>query len=288
MTYSMTGFANRDSSAPHGELSWELRSVNHRFLEVQFKLPEGLRRHERDFRELVAEKISRGKVDAALLYRPAASTVADIEVNDTLAKRVIDHAEKLHRTIRGSSGINPMDILRWPGVIEEPKEDVDALLEPVTELLAEALDSLVDARRREGERIDEMLESRIEQISTMVAEIRSRLPEVTDNMRQKVAERARSLDAKIDPERLEQELVLLAQKLDVAEELDRLDAHVEETRTALKMDAPIGRRLDFLMQEFNREANTLASKSGDSGTSAIAVDLKVLIEQMREQVQNVE
>ena len=288
MTYSMTGFANADQKLPQGELAWELRTVNHRFLEVQFKLPEGLRRHERTLRDLVAEKISRGKLDASLQFRPAATAATELNIDSGLAKRVIEQAERIDADIRTSSGINPLDILRWPGVIEERSPDIDALLEPAQELLTKALDSLQAARQREGERIEAMLESRLTQVATMVAEVRARLPEVTEAIRHRVAERARSLDARIDPERLEQELVLLAQKLDVAEELDRLDAHVEETRAALKMQAPIGRRLDFLMQEFNREANTLASKSGDPTTSAIAVDLKVLIEQMREQVQNVE
>ncbi len=288
MTNSMTGFANEEQKLPQGELAWELRTVNHRFLEVQFKLPEGLRRFERELRELAATKINRGKLDASLQFRPSAGAAAELNINTELARRVIEQAELVNTDISTSSGINPLDILRWPGVIEERSYDVDALLEPAQALLAKALDSLSAARQREGERIEAMLESRLTQISTMVGEVRARLPEVTEAMRQRVAERARSLDARIDPERLEQELVLLAQKLDVAEELDRLDAHVEEARSALATPGPKGRRLDFLMQEFNREANTLGSKSGDPTTSAIAVDLKVLIEQMREQVQNVE
>jgi uncharacterized protein (TIGR00255 family) len=288
MIYSMTGFASESLKLPEGELAWEIRSVNHRYLEAQFKLPEGFRQFEHALREQVAAQIKRGKLDASLKFRPADNSMAALSINAELAAQVINHAEQLAAGMTTASKIDPLDIMRWPGVVEEKRLDIDALSEPAKELLSQSIKALQATRGSEGERIAAMLESRLEKISLLVIDVRSRLPEVMQGIRERVAERARTLETRVDPDRLEQELVLLAQKLDVAEELDRLDAHIEETRAALKTDKPIGRRLDFLMQEFNREANTLASKSGDPATSTIAVDLKVLIEQMREQVQNVE
>jgi len=288
MIYSMTGFASESLKLPEGELAWEIRSVNHRYLETQFKLPEGFRQLEHALREQVAAQIKRGKLDASLKFRPANNSVTALSINAELASQVIKHAEQLAAGMTTASKIDPLDIMRWPGVVEEKRLDIDALSKPAKELLSQSIKSLQATRGSEGERIAAMLLSRLENISLLVSDVRSRLPEVMQGIRERVAERARTLETRVDPDRLEQELVLLAQKLDVAEELDRLDAHIEETRAALKTDKPIGRRLDFLMQEFNREANTLASKSGDPATSTIAVDLKVLIEQMREQVQNVE
>ena len=288
MTYSMTGFANETEKLPNGDLTWELRTVNHRYLEAQFKLPEGFRQLEQPLRELVQKHIKRGKLDAVLQFQPSKQASADLQINSELANQVIQRAEQLATQIGKPDQINPMEILRWPGVVEEQRADLDTLTTPARQLLEKALVSLQAAREREGSRIKTMIDERLDQISKHVANVRERLPEVTDNVRKKISERAQTLDSRVDPERLEQELVFLAQKLDVAEELDRLDAHIAETRATLAANKPIGRRLDFLMQEFNREANTLASKSGDATTSAIAVDLKVLIEQMREQIQNVE
>jgi uncharacterized protein (TIGR00255 family) len=288
MINSMTGFASGELTTAAGELQWELRTVNHRYLEAQFKLPEGFRKQEPALKELASGKLQRGKLDANLQFRPAATVTTTIQLNEELAKEVITRAQELATLADNPAALNPLDIMRWPGVVAEKTLDTSTLYDPASQLLAETLDSLAAARGREGARIQKLLEDRLTQVSQLVADVRQHMPVVLENIRNKIQERAKTLSAKLDNDRLEQELVMLAQKMDVAEELDRLDAHVEETRAAFNMEGAVGRRLDFLMQEFNREANTLGSKSADPETTKAAVDLKVLIEQMREQVQNVE
>jgi uncharacterized protein (TIGR00255 family) len=288
MINSMTGFASGEATAEAGEISWELRSVNHRYLEAQFKLPEGFRTLEPALRDLASSKLLRGKLDATLQFRPSASAVASLHINRELAAEVITQAREIETDIHTPGPLSAIDVLRWPGVITETRVDTSTLFEPAQQLLAETLDSLCEARAREGERIHKTIEDRLVQISALVKGVQERMPVVLENIRNKVKERADTLSAKIDNDRLEQELVMLAQKMDVAEELDRLNAHIEETRASLATDGAVGRKLDFLMQEFNREANTLGSKSADAETTKAAVDLKVLIEQMREQIQNVE
>ena len=288
MTNSMTGFASGDCSTEYGDLVWELRTVNHRYLETQFKLPDGFRVLEPMLRDLAAGKLKRGKLDATLQFRPSTQAKSELRINEELAKQVIRQAQMLANDIDKPEPFSGIDVLRWPGVIAEDAIDTTELFQPVQDLLSSSLDSLCAARSREGARIQTMLEDRLEQIALLSEQVRARMPEVLAGIRERVLERARALEARIDDERLEQELVMLAQKMDVAEELDRLDAHVQETRGAFAMEGAIGRRLDFLMQEFNREANTLGSKSADPLTTKAAVDLKVLIEQLREQIQNVE
>lgn len=288
MINSMTGFANGECSTAQGELLWELRTVNHRYFEAQFKLPDGFRAIENELRDLAAGKLRRGKLDATLQFRPAAAAGASLEINDALALELIEKAQKLARQIEDPEEFSALDIMRWPGVVAESTIDTSSLFEPARKLLDETLDSLCEARAREGARIHALLEDRVSQIGDLAQQVRGRMPEVLAAVRARINERAQALEVRVDAERLEQELVLLAQKLDVAEELDRLDAHVAEIRAAFKMDDVVGRRLDFLMQELNREANTLGSKSADAETTKAAVDLKVLIEQLREQVQNVE
>ena len=288
MINSMTGFASGEATTGAGEISWELRSVNHRYLEAQFKLPEGFRSLEPALREIIGGKLLRGKVDANLQFRPSADSVATIQINQELANQVISQARNIEKEIHTSGPISAIDILRWPGVVTEASVDLSELFEPAKQLLHETLDSLSTARASEGKRMHALIEERLGQISVLVKGVRERMPTVLAGVRNKIQERADTLSAKLDNERLEQELVMLAQKMDVAEELDRLDAHVEETRDTFKVAGAVGRKLDFLMQEFNREANTLGSKSADAETTKAAVDLKVLIEQMREQIQNVE
>ncbi|MCP3999854.1 MAG: YicC family protein [Gammaproteobacteria bacterium] len=288
MINSMTGFASGELTTSAGELQWELRTVNHRYLEAQFKLPEGFRKQEPVLKELISSKLQRGKLDANLQFRPSAETTTHLEINSALAKEVIARAHDIENLLHIPEPLAAMDVLRWPGVIAENKLDTSTLYNPAAQLLTETLGSLTAARGREGARIQKLLEERLTQVSLLVANVREHMPVVLNNIRNKILERAEKLSAKLDNDRLEQELVMLAQKMDVAEELDRLDAHVEETRAAFNMEGAVGRRLDFLMQEFNREANTLGSKSADPETTKAAVDLKVLIEQMREQVQNVE
>jgi uncharacterized protein (TIGR00255 family) len=288
MINSMTGFASGEQNTDQGELLWELRTVNHRYLESLFKLPDGFRSLEPVLRERVGARLKRGKLDAILQFRPSVGVAAALRVNSRLADEVIREAQAIETRMEAPVSINAMDVLRWPGVVEQDAIDIKALYEPATALLDTALGSLSESRTREGRRIMTLLEERLEQIAALVTQVREHMPDVLESIRSRVGERARALETRIDAERLEQELVLLAQKMDVAEELDRLDAHIEEARDAFATDGAVGRRLDFLMQEFNREANTLGSKSADPRTTKAAVDLKVLIEQMREQVQNVE
>jgi len=286
--HSMTGFGRGESETELGTLAWEVRSVNHRYLEMHFKLPDGFRSLEPSLRDLISKKLRRGKVDASLQFRASGAAAAEMRINAELAQQVITQAEQLNSSIAAPRDLSALDILRWPGVVAADALDLKSLFAPATQLLDSTLESLVANRAREGERIQVALEERLVQIDSLASDVSARMPTVLDNIRGKVRERAADLAAKLDEDRLEQELVLLAQKMDVAEELDRLKAHVAETRSAFAMNDAVGRRLDFLMQEFNREANTLGSKSADPQTTKAAVDLKVLIEQLREQVQNIE
>lgn len=289
MINSMTGFASCELNTDQGLLGWELRSVNHRYLEAQLRLPEAFRALEPGLREQLAARLLRGKVDATLQFRPAGEAGKQLRVNADLAAQLISRAESLAADCGSAvAPLNMLDVLRWPGVLEEQSPDASGLFEPVKALLDEALNALCANRLREGERIERMLTDRLQQISELIVQIRRRLPTVLEQMHLRMSERAQAIAVRIEPERLEQELLLLAQKMDVAEELDRLEAHVQESHATLIMDGAVGRRLDFLLQEFNREANTLGSKSADPETSKAAVELKVLIEQLREQVQNVE
>jgi uncharacterized protein (TIGR00255 family) len=289
MIRSMTGFARRERQGPWGTLTCELRSVNHRYLELSLRLPEDLRGLEGDARQILGSLLRRGKVDAGVYLRGSTATVAALELNTALAEQVLTRAADVNRMAGGASGaIDPLDVLRWPGVIRETERDISPLAAEATALLRETAADLNDARAREGARIREMLAQRCEALREIVATLRAKLPELSARIRARVAERVAQLGTQVDAERLEQEIVLLAYKMDVEEELDRVGSHLTETLQVLDSTEPAGRRLDFLMQEFNREANTLSSKSQDVEMTRAAVDMKVLIEQMREQVQNVE
>ena len=288
MIRSMTAFARVSSEQAGAELTWELRSVNHRYLEAFVRLPEELRAMEPLVRERVTARLGRGKLECVLRcsWAPAQATV--LEIDKPRLKAVLDACREIETRSSEATSPGVMELLRWPGVVREPEPDTGAAQQHALELLDEALNELVATREREGEQIKGLLSVRLEGVDTQVAKARARLPEVQQKMRTKMETKLADLAAKADNDRLEQELVILAQKLDIDEELDRLDGHVVEARRVLERDEPVGRRLDFLMQEFNREANTLGSKSADSETTAVSVELKVLIEQMREQVQNVE
>jgi uncharacterized protein (TIGR00255 family) len=288
MIRSMTGFARREQSGPWGTLTWELRTVNHRYLELSCRLPEEVRAAEGDFRQMIAAVVRRGKVDCTLNFRASAETIGQIEINRPLAEKLIARARELASLVGVTTPIDPLDLLRWPGVVQDQARDVTPLVSAAQGTLAEALNSLTDARAREGERIREMLLQRCDALLKLVAAVTARLPEVRARIRARITERIAQLGVEPDTDRLEQELAILAQKMDVDEELDRLRSHIAEVRKALDGAEPAGRRLDFLMQELNREANTLSSKSQDAETTRAAVDMKVTIEQMREQVQNVE
>jgi uncharacterized protein (TIGR00255 family) len=289
MIRSMTGFAGAEAQYPFGRLTWELRSVNHRYLEIGFRVPEEFRLLEPEIRRILGEFLSRGKVDATLRFVPAAGTAsASLELNRELLTRLL----AIHAEMQAVSGVeekaNLQSFMRWPGVTEECAADPQPLHKAALELLAEAARGLQSARGREGEQMDAAIRERLLTIEERVGQVRNWLPDIREGLRQKLLSRIADLPQPLDPGRLEQEVAFLCQKIDVDEELDRLDAHVNEARLVLGRDDPVGRRLDFLMQEFNRESNTLSSKSVDNRTTQVAVELKVAIEQMREQVQNIE
>lgn len=288
MLHSMTGFARQSVESSIGTLSCELRAVNHRYLDLQFRLPDELRPKEQVFRQQISAKLNRGKVDCALHFRRAFDQQNDLQLNIELAKVVGSRLSELAHVLPATTPISAIEILRWPGVIAEQQIDAEPLFAEARTLLEQTLAAINAMRASEGGRIAEMLEARCVDIQAIAASVRERLPDVLAAAHAKQRERIEKLDVDADPARLEIELALIAQKLDVAEEVDRLDSHIAEIRKALAGNEPVGRRLDFLMQELNREANTLGSKSADAETTNAAVELKVLIEQMREQIQNVE
>lgn len=288
MLNSMTGFARASAETVAGTLTCELRAVNHRFLDVQFRLPEELRGKEVELRQQISKTCKRGKVECALHIRRGSQELAELRLNEDLVRQIGRAVEVLDDLLPDTRDIDPVDVLRWPGVVEEQQIDADPLFAAASELLEETLTALGRMRSNEGERIGVMLESRCADILQIAAAVQKRMPQVLDAVRAKQRERIDKLDIAADPARLETELALIAQKLDVDEELDRLKSHISEIRAVLGKQEPVGRRLDFLMQELNREANTLGSKSADTETTNAAVELKVLVEQMREQIQNVE
>ena len=294
MVHSMTAFAREESDAEWGTAVWELRSVNHRYLDVSLRLPEELRSLDARVRERIAARVRRGKVECSLRVQPSAAGGPGLSLDVGLVERLLAAARKVEAAARRTSGGLPLrppsalEVLRWPGVVDPPGIDRESVEEGVIELLDRALAGLVAARAREGTKLGEMVGQRCEQVASIAADVRTALPGIQERYRDRIVARLEEARVDADPGRLAQEMVMFASRADVAEELDRLDAHVTEVREALANGSPIGRRLDFLMQELQREANTLGSKSADPDTSRASVDLKVLIEQMREQVQNIE
>jgi len=283
----MTGFARRELSGPWGSLVCELRSVNHRFLESGFRLPEELRSVEGDLRQRLGQALRRGKLDCTITYRPAQAAAMTLEVDAAALERLTSRLDELQRVIPLGS-VNLLEVLRWPGILKDQTTAGEALLAAARELFDAAISDLCAARSREGEKLRAVLEQRCESLEALVKQVQARLPDVQARLTAKVGDRIKELASGADQDRLEQEIALLLQRLDVDEELERLSGHVAEIRRVLTGNEPAGRRLDFLMQELNREANTLSSKSQDLETTRTAVDMKVLIEQMREQVQNAE
>jgi uncharacterized protein (TIGR00255 family) len=288
MPHSMTGFSTAEARAGSFRLVWEIRSVNHRFLELGFRLPDELRAVEPECRELVAAAIKRGKVDCTLKLATGERGEAAQQIAPGALSRLRALEDEVRRVFPEAQPLTAEEVLRWPGVLEEPAENVEELGETVKACLAAALRALTDARAREGARIADMLDKRNAGITALIAGIKPQLDAVQQRYRERLRERLQKLDVQAEPERLEQELALLAQRADVAEEIDRLASHVTEIRAILQRDEPVGRRLDFVIQELNREANTFASKVQEEALTRVAVELKVLIEQMREQVQNLE
>jgi len=288
MLHSMTGFARESVETALGTLTWEIRAVNHRYLDVQFKLPEDLRPKEQDFRQQASATLGRGKIECGLYFRRAVDQQTEMQIDTELVELLGRRISELSAKLPATATINPVEILRWPGVMKQPEIDAEPLFAEAATLLDTALQAINVMRLSEGRRIEEMLESRCAEIELIAKAVRKRMPDVLAASRVKQMERIEKLDVEADPARLEVELALIAQKIDVDEELDRLESHLVEIRNAIAGEKAVGRRLDFLMQELNREANTLGSKSADTETTKAAVDLKVLIEQMREQIQNVE
>ena len=288
MLKSMTAFSRKESVNDWGTLTWEMRSVNHRYLDVSIRLADELRLIEPQVREKINAKLSRGKVEVSLRFKPSQSVSSQIAVNEALASQVAEAAKSLQTKIGETQPLSSLEILRWPGVVGQAEADFSPLQQLALELFDTTLTDYIDTRKREGEKTADMLTERCDAIEKIVEQVKVLRPKMVERQHAKLISRIEELDTEHDTGRLEQELVYIAQRLDVAEELDRLNAHLSELRDILKRDEPVGRRLDFLVQEFNREANTLSSKSADAETTALSVDLKVYIEQMREQVQNME
>lgn len=287
MIRSMTAFAREGRDTPWGTLTWELRSVNHRYLDIGLRLPEELRGLEPAVRERLAARLERGKVDATLKYQPKELTAA--LALDTEAARTLLRAGDEVRTLNPSlAPLSVADVLRWPGVLKTTTADADALTQAALAALDGTIAQLTEARAREGKRLAQLIADRLRTVRERVEAVAAILPELTTLFRARLAERLAELKQNVDAARLEQEIVLYAQRADVTEEIDRLRTHCTEVERLIGRDQPVGRRLDFLMQELNREANTLGSKATDMRLTTTAVDLKVLIEQMREQVQNIE
>ena len=287
MIRSMTAFAACERAATAGQLSCELRSVNHRFLELSMRLPEELRPFESAFRERVSQRVSRGKVDLSFRLRVGVGVRPQLQVNNELMEQLALLARRHHAQFPNMT-IDFIELMRYPGVIEDAGIDPFGLQADAAALLDQTLDAFVAARVREGSNLAAAMHERLDNIERIAGQVREWLPEIRVALRSRLDQRLAELKQPMDPGRLEQEVVLNLQKMDVDEELDRLASHVAEARRVLSRPEAVGRRLDFLMQEFNREANTLGSKSVDARTTQAAVDLKVLIEQLREQVQNLE
>ena len=284
----MTAFARQEQQTEQGDLIWEIRSVNHRYLELSLRLDERFRALEMPIRKLFSEQLGRGKVDAVLRYKAPEDQSTNLDIDQTLARSVVEQCELVSGFADQAAPIDPVRILQWPGVIKAESLDQVALNASVMSALLLAINELIVTRETEGAALHKMVEQRSNDIDGIAKATRERMPTILADHQQRLKERIAELAVDLDPERLEQEMVLLAQKSDVAEELDRLESHVVEVRSVLQRDEPVGRRLDFLMQELNREANTLGSKSINSETTNHSVELKVLIEQMREQIQNIE
>lgn len=288
MPRSMTGFARQETQQPWGKAICEIRSVNHRYLEPALRMPDTLRNLEPSLREHLRQQLSRGKVEVSFSLKTDQADSSELVLNEALARDLVRLTEQVQKTLQQPAPVNSLDILKWPGVVQAQEVDQALVEECVSELFANTLKQLITNREREGTELGKLIEQRLIAIGEQVQVLRQRMPELLAHQQERLRSKLESLSVDIDEDRFTQEVVYLAQKADVAEELDRLETHLSEVRRTLTRKEAIGRRLDFLMQELNREANTLSSKSIASETSQAAVDIKVLIEQMREQVQNIE
>ncbi|MDV5141862.1 YicC/YloC family endoribonuclease [Chimaeribacter arupi] len=287
MIRSMTAYARREIKGNWGSAAWELRSVNQRYLETYIRLPEQFRGLEPVVRERIRARLTRGKIECNLRFELDPGAQSSLVLNEKLAKQLVEAANWVK--MQSDEGeINPVDILRWPGVMSAEEQDLDAISADLLSALDGALDDFIAARESEGAALKSLIEQRLAGVSAEVTKVRAQMPNILQWQRERLVSKLEEAEVQLENNRLEQELVLMAQRVDVAEELDRLDAHVKETHKILKKEEAVGRRLDFMMQEFNRESNTLASKSINADVTTSAIELKVLIEQMREQIQNIE
>ena len=288
MTASMTAFARQEQSTEWGAIVWEIRSVNHRYLETQFRLPENFRDLEPILRDKLRNSFARGKLDISLNFRADVEQGQNFCVNTELVQQLGKALEQVQSTLGQNDNISPLDILKWPGVLQTAEVDYPQVKGIALSLFQQALEQLQAMRQQEGDALQQIIVQRLNRVDEITAEMRAHLPAITELQKQKLQTRIDNAKAELEPGRLEQEIALLLQKSDVDEELDRLQTHVSEVSRTLKQNNAVGRRLDFLMQELNREANTLSSKAVDTDVTQTAVELKVLIEQMREQIQNIE
>ncbi|WP_447867510.1 YicC/YloC family endoribonuclease [Rahnella bonaserana] len=287
MIRSMTAYARREIKGDWGSAAWELRSVNQRYLETYIRLPEQFRSLEPVVRERIRARLTRGKVECNLRFDLDPGAQSTLQLNEKLAKQLVEAAQWVK--MQSDEGeINPLEVLRWPGVMLAEEQDLDAISNELLLALETALDDFISARESEGAALKAMIEQRLDGVSAEVIKVRAQMPNILQWQRERLVSKLEDAQVQLENTRLEQELVLMAQRVDVAEELDRLEAHVKETHKIMKKEEAVGRRLDFMMQEFNRESNTLASKSINADVTTSAIELKVLIEQMREQIQNIE
>jgi uncharacterized protein (TIGR00255 family) len=287
MIQSMTAFARGQAQGDWGSLTCELRSINHRYLELSVRMPDTLQSTEMAVRERVRQVIKRGKVECFFRYQPK-DTVSQFVVDDALVDQLCVKAQQVAKQLDNAAAINPLEVLKWPGVLQVTEMNNELVQTQLVALLDTVLVDLISARQREGDQLKKLCLQRLENMSVQLDHVRQRLPIILVLQRQKILARFHDAQLSLDPERVEQELVMVAHKIDISEELERLDTHLIEVKRCLEKDDAMGRRLDFLMQELNREANTLGSKSVDAETTLASVELKVLIEQLREQVQNIE
>ncbi|MCV2402105.1 YicC family protein [Marinomonas sp. C2222] len=288
MTASMTAFSRQEAVYYWGTISWEIRSVNQRYLEPSFRLPENFRELEFTFRDVLRKKLNRGKLECQLRFQAVDKAATSLTINPSNAQALAQAIDSLGEWFKDLDPANPLEILKWPGILSDSGIDNDLLKKAVVDLFNQGVAELIQVRLREGEELKTIIEQRLDAIDAIVVEVQAKLPEIIAAQKANLQEKLEAAKVELDPMRVEAEIVILAQKADVAEELDRLATHTKEVRRQLQQKGPIGRRLDFLMQELNREANTLSSKSIVVETTQSAVELKVLIEQMREQIQNIE
>ncbi len=287
MISSMTAFSRYALEAETGRYTWEIRSVNHRYAEVFIRMPEEFRALESDLRARLVQRVNRGKIDCNLRIEQNAGG-GELVINEANARAVVEAVGELGRISGNNTPPDLLELLRWPGILETRASDVEQMSRDICSAFDEALGVLIDTREREGAKLKDMVAARCDGIDEQIAHLRSRIPEIIALTHERYTQRLKEYVQDLDKVRVEQECALLLQKLDVAEELDRLEAHLQEVRRVLAKGSPAGRRLDFLMQELNREANTIGSKSAHIDSSSASVELKVLIEQMREQIQNIE